>query len=83
MEHLELCCHNLVRAVWKVMAFIIPSRSRKVKDGLIFPKERLLCDLTGEADDLWRLYTEMTDASQNTGCKNHRNVKSFKYLQYA
>ena len=43
---------NLVRAVWKAIAFVIPSRRKEVKDSIIFSEKRLPFDLTSEADDL-------------------------------
>jgi hypothetical protein len=69
---------NRVRAARKVTAFVIPTRSKKkVKDGLIFSKERLLFDLMGEADDLWRLHSGMIDASQNTERESHTKHQNF------
>jgi len=69
---------NLVRAIWKAIAFVIPPRSKEVKDSLIFPKKRLPFDLMGEADDLCGIQSEMIDASQNTACENHSNIQIFQ-----
>jgi len=69
---------NLLRAIWKAIAFVIPPRRKEVTDSLIFPKKRLPSDLTGEADDLCWIQSEMTDASQNTACDNHPNIQIFQ-----